>query len=175
MESTTEKLGEVLVSRGKLDAANLDRALKVQESARVELGSTEKLGSILTRLGMVSSRDLAEALAHQRGWIIVDAGWMALSRDRGTQKQAIDRGYGVVCDATGQVLDDWMVTGANQEHGIVAHSQERARDDIEKLFPIGTRLRILPNHACATGAQHGNYHVLRGTDASGTWPRFGGW
>ena len=73
MESTTEKLGEVLVSRGKLDAANLDRALKVQESARAELGSTEKLGSILTRLGMVSSRDLAEALAHQRGWVIVEA------------------------------------------------------------------------------------------------------
>ena len=120
---------------------------------------------------------LTTVIGHQpeRGWIIVDAGWMALSRDRGTQKQAIDRGYGVVCDATGQVLDDWMVTGANQEHGIVAHSQERARDDIEKLFPIGTRLRILPNHACATGAQHGNYHVLHGTDASGTWPRFGGW
>ena len=73
MESTTEKLGEILVLRGKLDAANLDRALKVQESARAELGSTEKLGAILTRLGMVSSRDLAEALAHQRGWVIVEA------------------------------------------------------------------------------------------------------
>ena len=73
MESTTQKLGEILVGRGKLDAANLDRALKVQESAREDEGSTEKLGSILTRMGMVSSRDLAETLAFQRGWTIVEA------------------------------------------------------------------------------------------------------
>ena len=73
MESTTQKLGEILVGRGKLDAANLDRALKVQESARADAGSTEKLGSILTRMGMVSSRDLAEVLAYQRGWTIVEA------------------------------------------------------------------------------------------------------
>ena len=50
-----------------------------------------------------------------------------------------------------------------------------AQDDIEKVFPIGTRLRILPNHACATAAQHGSYHVLRGADASRNWPRFTGW
>ena len=68
-----QKLGDILVSSGKLDAANLDRALKVQESAREDEGSTEKLGSILTRMGMVSSRDLAETLAFQRGWTIVEA------------------------------------------------------------------------------------------------------
>jgi general secretion pathway protein E len=65
-------IGEVLVTRGKLDQANLDRALKVQETAR-QSGSQEKLGSILTRMGMVSHRDLAQALAAQRGWSIVEA------------------------------------------------------------------------------------------------------
>ncbi len=73
-----ERLGEMLISAGKLDPANLDRALKVQESAlNAATGdageSREKLGSILTRMGMISGRDLAETLARQRGWIIVES------------------------------------------------------------------------------------------------------
>ena len=120
---------------------------------------------------------LTTVIGHQpeRGWIMIDAGWMALSRDRGTQEQAVDRGYGMVCDVAGTVLDGWTVSGANQERGMVACTRAGAQDNIEKVFPIGTRLRILPNHACATGAQHGSYHVLRGADASRTWPRFTGW
>ena len=43
-------------------------------------------------------------------------------------------------------------------------------------YPVGTRLRILPNHACATAAQHDAYHVVRGgTEVVARWPRFGGW
>ncbi len=72
-EHAVQKLGEVLIAHGKLDAANLDRALKVQESASSAVETHEKLGSILTRLGMISGRDLAEALAHQRGWTIVES------------------------------------------------------------------------------------------------------
>ncbi len=67
------RLGEILISRGKLDLANLDRALKVQDTARSTGAIAEKLGSILSRLGMLSSRELAEALAQQRGWTIVEA------------------------------------------------------------------------------------------------------
>jgi len=55
-----KRLGEILVERGKLDPANLERALKLQEG-----DSHEKLGVILQRLGMVSGRDLADALADQ--------------------------------------------------------------------------------------------------------------
>ena len=69
----TQRLGEILIAHGKLDAANLDRALKVQESALSAADAHEKLGSILTRMGMLSGRDLAEALAYQRGWVIVEA------------------------------------------------------------------------------------------------------
>ena len=55
-----KRLGEILVERGKLDPANLERALKLQE------GEThDRLGVILQRLGMVSGRDLADALADQ--------------------------------------------------------------------------------------------------------------
>ena len=40
----------------------------------------------------------------------------------------------------------------------------------------GTFLRILPNHACATAAQHDRYNVLpQDGGPIQTWPRFGGW
>lgn len=119
---------------------------------------------------------LATVIGHQedKGWALTDAGWMALSRDRGTAKQRVDQGYGLVCDASGKPLPDLIVVDANQEHGIVAHrSGDPAR--LPEL-PVGTLLRILPNHACATAAQHGRYQVLDGTGRiEAAWERFSGW
>jgi D-serine deaminase-like pyridoxal phosphate-dependent protein len=107
-----------------------------------------------------------------QGWIMIDAGWMALSRDRGTATQAVDQGYGLVCDVEGRLLEDLFVLSANQEHGIVA-----SRAGAAPRLPIGTRLRILPNHACATGSQHDGYHVMQAGQPNSLayWPRFRGW
>jgi len=119
---------------------------------------------------------LTTVIGHQeeKGWAIVDAGWMAMSRDRGTQRQKHDFGYGQVCDEGGRTLAGYVMSGANQEHGIVSRDGEIDRD-IARRFPVGTRLRILPNHACATGAQHPEYHaIVRGGDTE-AWPRFYGW
>lgn len=120
---------------------------------------------------------LATVIGHQRekGWILVDAGWMAMSQDRGTAKQAVNQGYGVVCDSSGRPYDDLILADANQEHGIIM-----VRPGTDAALPdlrIGDRVRILPNHACATGAQHRSYHVVHGTSdiVQGEWPRFGGW
>jgi D-serine deaminase-like pyridoxal phosphate-dependent protein len=42
--------------------------------------------------------------------------------------------------------------------------------------PVGTRLRILPNHACLTAAAHDRYHVVDGgDDVIAVWPRMNGW
>ncbi len=118
---------------------------------------------------------LASVIGHQRdkNWVLVDAGWMAMSRDRGTAKQKVDQGFGLVCDAAGQPIEDLIVADANQEHGIVARRDGGTIDFAR--FPIGSLLRILPNHACATAAQHCEYQVLRGGKVSGTWERFSGW
>lgn len=45
-----------------------------------------------------------------------------------------------------------ILTGTNQEHGILTLPPDSALklDD----FPLGTRLRILPNHACPTAAPY---------------------
>lgn len=119
---------------------------------------------------------LATVIGHQRakGWIIIDAGWMAMSRDRGTAKQAVDQGFGIVCDPTGRPYLDLIVADANQEHGIVA-VRKGSTGTLPDL-PVGARVRILPNHACATGAQHGSYHVLGAAGGvSAVWPRIRGW
>ncbi|WP_105404676.1 MULTISPECIES: DSD1 family PLP-dependent enzyme [Neorhizobium] len=120
---------------------------------------------------------LATVISHQRekGWIITDGGWMSLSRDRGTGKQVVDQGYGLVCDIDGTAYRDIIVTDANQEHGIIA-----VRPGTDARLPdlaVGDRVRILPNHACATAAQHAVYHVVRGRShvVEACWPRFGGW
>lgn len=119
---------------------------------------------------------LATVIGHQedKGWALTDAGWMALSRDRGTARQKLDQGYGLVCDAAGRPIEGLIVADANQEHGIVAH---RSGDPaMLPDLPVGTLLRILPNHACATGAQHERYQVLGETGrVEAAWERFSGW
>jgi D-serine deaminase-like pyridoxal phosphate-dependent protein len=106
---------------------------------------------------------------------MVDAGWMAMSQDRGTARQAVDQGYGLVCDIAGTPYPDLIVAKANQEHGIITVRPGSMRTLPE--LAIGERVRILPNHACATAAQHGAYHVIRGADSQieAKWERFGGW
>lgn len=119
---------------------------------------------------------LATVIGHQpqKNQLITDAGWMALSRDRGTAKQPVDQGYGVVCDIACVPLPDLIVTDTSQEHGIIADRHGRAIDPAR--YPVGTRLRVLPNHACATAAQHAAYRVVGdGADIEAVWPRFSGW
>lgn len=119
---------------------------------------------------------LTTVIGHQeeKGWAIVDAGWMAMSRDRDTQKQSHDFGFGQACTEDGTVLSGYILSGANQEHGILSYTRD-VDHDIKQRFPIGTRLRILPNHACATGAQHPQYGALRPDGGIELWPRFYGW
>ena len=119
---------------------------------------------------------LATVIGHQKrkGWVISDAGWMAMSRDRGTAAQRIDQGYGLVCDADGNPVEGVIVSDANQEHGVISRRDGTALDVAR--FPVGTLLRILPNHACATAAQHDAYHVVDGgREVVAVWERFRGW
>jgi len=136
---------------------------------------------VMHNIGVCTKNEIAlsvltSVIGHQeeKGWAIIDAGWMAMSRDRGTQKQAIDFGYGQVCDLSGQVLEGYTISGANQEHGILSRAGQPDLE-IAKRFPIGTQFRILPNHACATGAQFPEYQALDAQGDVQTWNRFYGW
>lgn len=158
-----------------LSAQNLDGVSEVRAGVYIFFDL------VMHNVGVCSMSEIAlsvltTVIGHQeeKGWAIVDAGWMAMSRDRGTQRQQADFGYGQVCTVDGDVLSGYLVSGANQEHGIIS-SSAGIDTDIAKRFPIGTRLRILPNHACATGAQHPEYSAIDQNGAAQTWPRFYGW
>jgi D-serine deaminase-like pyridoxal phosphate-dependent protein len=118
---------------------------------------------------------LASVIGHQRDkdQIIVDAGWMSVSRDRGTADQPVDQGYGVVCDESLRPYPDLILKHVNQEHGILEMRAGSAHAC--PSLPVGSLVRILPNHACATAAQHGHYVVLDGSSIT-QWPRIpAGW
>jgi D-serine deaminase-like pyridoxal phosphate-dependent protein len=137
---------------------------------------------VMAGIGVCTADDIAisvlcTVIGHRpdTAWLITDGGWMAMSRDRGTQKQARDWGYGAVCDADGRRIAELAFNEANQEHGVLQWMGDRSVDLVER-FPLGTQLRILPNHACATGAQHERYVVVPSDGGEPkTWSRFNGW
>ena len=117
---------------------------------------------------------LATVIGHQRRGpsLVLDAGALALSKDTGANRLLPDAGYGWVCDArTLGRIGALSVETVHQEHGSVPVPDETwfAR------LPIGSVVRILPNHACLTCAGYGAYDVLRAGAIRETWARTGGW
>jgi D-serine deaminase-like pyridoxal phosphate-dependent protein len=137
---------------------------------------------VMAGIGVCKPQDIAlsvltTVIGHQRekGWILIDAGWMALSRDRSTANQKVDQGYGIVCDENGNIFDDLIVTLVNQEHGIIMRRPGSTRPVPD--VPLGARLRILPNHACATASQFPAYTVIpaEAMQPLKNWKRISGW
>ncbi len=119
---------------------------------------------------------LASVIGHNRqhGRVLIDAGFLALSRDRGTSNMPVDWGYGAVCDPIGgEILEDVTISSTNQEHGII--TSRSGEVDFER-FPVGSRVKILPNHACATAAAYDRYFVTNaGERIVDVWDRVNGW
>jgi D-serine deaminase-like pyridoxal phosphate-dependent protein len=119
---------------------------------------------------------LATVTGHhrERGEIVIDAGGLALSKDRSTQAGPRDIGFGLVVDAAGGAsLPELYVARVSQEHGVV--TAPGGDLPFDALAP-GTRVRVLPNHACFTAAAYEGYHVVAGSDrVEAEWPRVNGW
>src|SRR5690606_31595009 len=128
------------------------------------------------RMDEIALSVLTTVIGHQedKGWAIVDAGWMAMRRDRGTQAQKRDCGLGQASAEDGTPIDGYIIDSANQEHGILGRADD-VDHDLALRFPVGTQLRVLPNHACATAAQFPEYHAVLAGGGVLTWPRFCGW
>ena len=168
-----------IVSLGSTPSARF--AENLSGITEVRIGTYVFMDLVMKALGVCEINDIAisvltEVIGHrkQQGEVLIDAGWMALSRDRGTANHAVDQGYGLVCDDAGNVFDDLIVRSADQEHGIIAHRD--GQPIALNPFPVGRRLRILPNHACATAAQHSGYWCIENDSKSAMWwPRMSGW
>ena len=104
--------------------------------------------------------------------IIVDAGALALSKDISANKFMKEVGYGLVCDPDSCLpLPGLTVSDVHQEHGSINISDSIWFDKL----PIGSLLRILPNHACLTCAAYENYNVLENGIINESWDRVNGW
>jgi D-serine deaminase-like pyridoxal phosphate-dependent protein len=105
----------------------------------------------------------------ERQSLVVDAGALAMSKDAGPDHVDPAFGYGVVCDADLQPLPLTLIA-LSQEHGKIRGS----RADIERL-PVGTMLRIIPNHSCLTAALFPTYHVIEKGRVVDEWTPVRGW
>jgi D-serine deaminase-like pyridoxal phosphate-dependent protein len=116
---------------------------------------------------------LSSVIGHNKAAdkILLDAGGLALSKDRSADRFRPEVGYGQVCDPDGTVIAGLYVTSVSQEHGHVHVRDER---DYE-LFPVGSRLRILPVHACMTAAAYDHFNIIENGIITGTWNRINGW
>src|SRR5204863_479086 len=96
----------------------------------------------------------------ERNALIVDAGALALSKDAGPDHIEPHFGFGIVCDAELRPLP-LRVIAVSQEHG-------KIEGDVAR-YPVGTLLRIIPNHSCLTAAMNDRYYALDGGKVVGEW------
>ena len=107
---------------------------------------------------------------------LIDAGALALSKDRSTGAPGLaeDIGFGMVMTEDGsRRIGSVRVGHVYQEHGMLTAEGPFPF----AALPVGSRVRVLPNHACMTAAMYDGYRVVD----SGTgpvvdlWPRINGW
>ncbi|HYZ61913.1 MAG TPA: alanine racemase [Acetobacteraceae bacterium] len=105
--------------------------------------------------------------------LLIDAGGLALSKDRSTQAAPVDYGFGLVVAEDGSArLGRSVVRTAYQEHGVVACDEGLPFP----MLRVGDRVRVAPNHVCMTAAAYDRYYVVAGSDrVVAEWDRVNGW
>lgn len=117
------------------------------------LGSCEVRDCAVTVLASVVSSQ------PERDRCVTDAGALVMSKDTGPAVPG-HQGMGeVFADYEAGVLSPGMrLESLSQEHGVLGGS-----------LPVGTRVRILPNHSCLTVACFDEYLVVRGSEVVDRW------
>jgi D-serine deaminase-like pyridoxal phosphate-dependent protein len=120
---------------------------------------------------------LATVVGHRKdlNCALIDAGALALSKDRSTAAEGLaeDVGFGLVTLADGRErIDGMRVNRVFQEHGLVTCDGAFPFDRL----PIGSQVRVFPNHVCMTAAMYDAYQVIDGgQDVIASWSRINGW
>jgi D-serine deaminase-like pyridoxal phosphate-dependent protein len=118
---------------------------------------------------------LTTVIGHNRraGHILIDAGALALSKDISPAKFRNDVQYGLVSYADSlEPIPGLSIASLHQEHGLIsAHEGPLPYDQI----PVGSRLRVLPNHVCLTVAPYDKYFVVKDDRLMATWAKARGW
>ena len=135
------------------------------DAFQATLGSCSFEDCALTVLAAVVHRDRA------RRKVVIDAGAVALSKDRGPVGLDPSCGYGRVLDLEGAETG-LRVGSLSQEHGEVSVGED---DRLLDALRVGARVRVLANHSCLSAAQHTHYHVLEGERLVDRWEIRRGW
>lgn len=108
-----------------------------------ELGTTDPTDIALTALATVVSRSPDH--------LILDAGSKVLGADRGAYSSGL-----------GRLLDypDARIPGLSEHHATVTGID----------LPLGTRVRVVPNHCCAAANLADEYLVVDGNGETAPWP-----
>ncbi len=119
---------------------------------------------------------LASVISHNPGreTLVIDAGGLALSKDRSRVRGQPEPGYGQLTAMNGVVHSSRaVVADVHQEHGEVHYA---GAPELAGLRP-GDRVRVLPNHACMTAAMYDRYYVVRGGEIEvvAVWDKAMGW
>lgn len=138
-----------------------------QDLFQAAIGSCSRDDIALTVLASVIGVNEAE------NRFLVDAGALALSKDRSTQSTSQDAGYGEVWDLDcNPGFGACHIVRAWQEHGMGTSAQPLPSGKLS----VGERVRIGPNHACLTAAAHDRYYVVDGgKEVVAVWDRVNGW
>jgi D-serine deaminase-like pyridoxal phosphate-dependent protein len=134
------------------------------DAFQATLGSCSFDDCALTVLASVVHRDAS------RRKIIIDAGAIALSKDRGPVDINPKCGYGKVLDLEGNDLN-LNVNEMSQEHGVLLAEDENSFERLK----VGARVRVLANHSCLTAAQHSHYNVIEDGRVVDRWQIHTGW
>ena len=134
------------------------------DAFQATLGSCAFTDCALTVLASVVHRD------RTRRKVVIDAGAIALSKDRGATELDPASGFGRVLDL--EENDTGLrVNSVSQEHGVVTVEDDKLFDRLR----VGERVRVLANHSCLTAAQHPFYNVLEGEQVVDKWEIQRGW
>lgn len=134
------------------------------DAFQATLGSCGFEDTALTVLAAIVHKDKT------RRRIVVDAGAIAISKDRGPVGIDPACGYGHVLDIEGREIG-MRVTSLSQEHGEI----EVPDSDMFDRFKVGDRVRILTNHSCLTAAQHTHYNIIENGRVVDRWEIHRGW
>ena len=126
-------------------------------------------------MGDLALSVLASVIGHypHRNQMLIDAGALALSKDISAQEFQPKVGFGTIADPPAREM---AVIACSQEHGFVASDDPIPYGNL----PVGSRVRVLPNHACITAAAYDRYYVVDsdldgGKSVVDVYDRINGW
>lgn len=165
-----EGLADVIRSIGSTPTTSVVDAFT--DTDEVRPGNYVFFDAFQATLGSCSREDVAVSVLAtvvgsypERGEAIIDAGALAMSKDLSPDHLDPNFGYGILCDAALHPLDARLVA-LSQEHGKIKTSSP---------LPVGTQVRVIPNHSCLTAAMFDRYHVVDGGSVVDEWKPVRGW